>query len=148
MPSSHRLRIGRFSQSSQVYLITCVTQNRSPIFFDFYTAHTLMRSFRDTESHAYTWAYVIMPDHFHWLVQLGEETSLSDQVHFVKSSATRKIRNLCNSSLQIWQAGFHDRQLRKEDDLKAMARYVIANPVRAGLTNSVRNYSFWDAGWI
>jgi len=148
MPSSHRLRIGRFSQSHQVYLVTCVTHNRSPLFFDFYTAHALVGSLRDTASHAYTWAYVIIPAHFHWLVQLGEEVSLSDQVRFVKSSATRRVRKLSNSSLEIWQAGFHDRQLRKEDDLKAMARYVIANPIRAGLISSVRSYSFWDAAWI
>lgn len=148
MPSSRRLRFGRFSQPNQVYLVTCATQNRCPFFFDFYTAQALMRTFRETEAHSFTWAYVVMPDHFHWLVQLGEDISLSDQVRFVKGSTTRKVRKMSNSSLEIWQAGFHDRQLRKEDDLKAMARYIIANPVRAGLVNSVRHYSFWDAAWI
>ncbi len=28
------------------------------------------------------------------------------------------------------------------------ARYIIANPVRAGLVYSVRDYPYWDAVWF
>jgi len=34
------------------------------------------------------------------------------------------------------------------EDIKAMARYVIANPVRAGLSYSVGSYPHWDAAWL
>ena len=33
--ASHRLRSGRHSQASQVYLLTMVTLNRHPFFSDF-----------------------------------------------------------------------------------------------------------------
>jgi putative transposase len=48
----------------------------------------------------------------------------------------------------IWQSSFHDRALRSEAELKPAARYVIANPVRAGLVASVRDYPFWNAAWL
>ena len=36
----------------------------------------------------------------------------------------------------------------REQDLRDVARYVIANPVRARLVESVRAYPFWDAKWL
>jgi hypothetical protein len=29
-----------------------------------------------------------------------------------------------------------------------MARYVVANPLRAGLVQTLRNYPLWDAVWL
>jgi hypothetical protein len=48
----------------------------------------------------------------------------------------------------LWQPGFHDHAVRAEEDLRALARYVIQNPVRAGLATSVRQYPHWDAVWV
>nr|WP_281269752.1 transposase [Marinospirillum perlucidum] len=89
-----------------------------------------------------------MPDHFHWLMQLGEEVTLSNSVRFVKSQATKKLGSQQPLLKRVWQEGFHDHQIRQEEDLKNLARYILGNPLRAGLVNSVRNYSFWDAAWI
>jgi hypothetical protein len=48
----------------------------------------------------------------------------------------------------VWQRGYHDHAVRREEDIKSLARYVIANPVRAGLTHSVGSYPHWDAAWL
>jgi len=48
----------------------------------------------------------------------------------------------------VWQDGFHDHALRREEDLKEVARYIIANPVRAGLVTRVGDYPLWDACWL
>ena len=37
----------------------------------------------------------------------------------------------------LWQPGFYDRALRREDDRKAVARYILTNPLRAGLVGSM-----------
>jgi REP element-mobilizing transposase RayT len=50
--------------------------------------------------------------------------------------------------LDLWQKGFHDRALRREDDLAEVARYVVSNPVRAGLVSKTGAYSHWDAIWV
>jgi REP element-mobilizing transposase RayT len=66
----------------------------------------------------------------------------------VKNFSTRQINARSGRTGSIWQAGFHDHALRQEEDMRAVARYVVMNPVRAGLVRSVREYSFWDVGWI
>ena len=48
----------------------------------------------------------------------------------------------------VWQDGFHDRALRREEDLVAAARYVVANPLRAGLVQKLGDYPHWDAIWL
>jgi REP element-mobilizing transposase RayT len=94
-----------------------------------------------------TWAFVVMPDHLHWLVAL-KETDLARLVLRVKSRSTIEINRFLGRSVRMWQKGFHDHAIREEEDLRAVARYVVANPVRAGLVQSVRNYSHWDARWL
>jgi len=89
-----------------------------------------------------------MPDHVHWLMQLDGALDLSRCVQKLKSLTVKELRRCGFSNSAIWQRGFHDRALRDEEDLKTVARYVIANPVRAGLVDSIRDYPFWDAAWI
>ena len=49
---------------------------------------------------------------------------------------------------RIWQSGFHDHALRREEDLAQLARYIVANPLRAGLAQRVGDYPHWDAAWL
>jgi len=48
----------------------------------------------------------------------------------------------------VWQPGFHDHALRKEEDVRAVARYVVANPLRAGLVQRIGDYPHWNAIWL
>ncbi|MCP6134586.1 hypothetical protein NL393_35965, partial [Klebsiella pneumoniae] len=48
----------------------------------------------------------------------------------------------------IWQVGYHDRALRHDSDVRNIARYIITNPVRAGLVARVGDYPHWDAVWL
>jgi REP element-mobilizing transposase RayT len=138
------LRAGRHSQAGAVYLVTAVTANRKPVFLDFEAARKLIRILHhpDYTLRAATMAYVVMPDHLHWLLQLGEIENLSSCVQRVKSMTAKAI------GPHIWQKGFHDRTIRMEEDLSAIARYVVANPVRAGLVTRVGAYPHWDAIWV
>ncbi|RJG09218.1 transposase [Pseudomonas cavernicola] len=135
---------GRWSSPGHIYLVTTVTRNRERVFSGFAAARSLIRVLRDEAgrgSHV-TLAYVVMPDHLHWLLQLGGNDSLSVLVGRVKSLSARRIGR------SIWQAGFHDRALRQEEHLQAVARYVVANPIRAGLVPRAGLYSHWDAVWL
>jgi hypothetical protein len=38
--------------------------------------------------------------------------------------------------------------VRRQQDMRALARYVIANPLRAGLVESIGDYPLWDAIWL
>jgi putative transposase len=143
-PQAHKLRSGRYSQSGLVYLLTTVTQGRQPVFGDFDGARALIGVLREQQAlnHAQTLAFVVMPDHLHWLMQLGDRVDLSRCMRTVKSMSARRIGR------PIWQRGFHDHALRSDDDIPAMARYIVRNPVRAGLVTRTGLYPHWDAIWV
>ncbi len=149
LPASHRLRIGRFSEPNRIYLITTNTHERTPIFSDFHLARLVVWQFRlaQYQGLANSLAWVIMPDHFHWIIEL-KKGSLADLMCQVKSKSTRAVNGASGRKGRLWQESFHDRALRKEDDLVHMARYVVANPLRAGLVDKIGDYPLWDAIWI
>ena len=88
-----------------------------------------------------TLSYVVMPDHVHWLMQLTGRKNLSITVGNVKAISAKKTNILLGRTGPIWQTGFHDRAIRKEEDLPAVARYIVANPIRAGLVKRAGDYA-------
>jgi hypothetical protein len=55
---------------------------------------------------------------------------------------------MLNRKGPVWQKAFYDHALRKDEDVKKMARYIIANPMRQGLVKKIDDYPLWDAIWI
>ena len=147
---SRDLRKGRFSLAGQVYLVTFTCQDRKPLFADFSLACMAARAL----SEANLWrdgrllAWVLMPDHWHGLIELGGKHALSTVVGRAKAVSARVINGSHAEASPVWQRGFHDRALRHDDCVIAAARYVIGNPVRAGLAGDIGGYSFWDAVWV
>ena len=144
------LRANRVSLPGHVYLITTATHLRRQLFDDFPTARLAVRALnnRKTLGHCELTAWVLMPDHLHAVLQLGDNDALSQAVNRIKSRIARDVnRRLCGTG-PVWQAGFHERLLREEEDLKGVARYVVMNPLRAGLVRRVSEYPHWDAMWL
>lgn len=144
------LRRGRFSHPGLVYLVTTVVRQRKPVFSDFALARLAIGQLRlgDARGRCHTLAFVLMPDHLHWLLQLQQGT-LSALVGDFKANAAKVVhRALGQSGTPLWQRGFHDHALRRDEDLRAAARYLIANPLRAGLVRRVCDYPHWDAVWV
>ena len=139
-----RLRVGRASLRGQVYHIVTSTRERTPTFADFYLARTAIRVLieEDRLGQVTTLAFVLMPDHLHWLLQLEEDIAIARVVGRVKSLIARR----CGEA--VWQPGFYDHALRKDEDLAAVARYIVANPLRAGLVKRLGDYPHWDAVWM
>lgn len=88
-----------------------------------------------------------MPDHFHWLIEL-QDGSLSGLMQRIKSLSTKAVSLSTGRKISLWQRGFHDRALRREEDLVKLARYVVANPLRAELVEKLGDYPLWDAIWV
>ncbi len=142
-------RIGRYSKYGRIYLITSVTKNREAFFSDWRVGRLVAKEFQTAEREALvtSLAWVVMPDHFHWLIALREK-SLSEVIARTKSRSNCLVNKALGRTGSLWQRGFHDRAIRREEDLKTVARYIILNPVRAGLVSRVRDYPLWDAVWI
>jgi REP element-mobilizing transposase RayT len=71
---------GRFSEPQRAYYVTTVLHERVNRYFaDFYCARCVveeMRALHDDKV-VNSFAWVVMPDHVHWLFQLGADADLS-----------------------------------------------------------------------
>jgi REP element-mobilizing transposase RayT len=143
------LRKGRVSIPGHAYLLTAVIQNRTPIFHDWPVACLMSRALHrmGIAENVDSLAWVVMPDHFHWLIQL-RAGALGALMQRLKSTSAISINGHLGQSQRLWQKGFHDRAVRTEEDLQAIARYVVGNPIRAGLCSKVGDYPFWNAVWL
>jgi putative transposase len=149
-PGQKSLRKGRASIPGQIYFITIVCHNRKQIFADWEfalgAANILTEERLWRNSKLLCW--VLMPDHWHGLIQLADEESLSKLMQRVKAVSAKNINIIRKTTDPVWQKCFFDRGLRSEDDIRPVAEYIIANPVRAGLVADIRLYAFWDAYWL
>lgn len=70
---SHRLRLGRFSEPGRLYLLTTATRNRTPLFTHLHYARAVIQQLQLTakQRQCQSLAWVLMPDHLHWLIALG-----------------------------------------------------------------------------
>ncbi|SDP16627.1 REP-associated tyrosine transposase [Pseudomonas jinjuensis] len=146
----HALRSGRFSEPGRAYLLTAVTHNRRPLFTDWHAARLLVAELRRAhdEQQVDSLAWVIMPDHLHWLVQLGS-LPLPSLMQSIKSRSAIALHRAGFGQVgRLWQKGFHDHALRHEEALQEVARYIVANPLRAGLVKRIGDYPLWDAVWV
>jgi putative transposase len=148
MPYSELLR-GRASLGGQIYIVTTVTRDRARLFTNLHLGRIVVRTLHSQEisARAATLAYVVMPDHLHWLVQLRPAGDLSEVVKYVKGSSAFQINRALGTRSSVWQQSFHDRALRRAEDLGDVARYVVCNPIRAGLVRRLNEYPLWDALW-
>lgn len=137
------LRRGRVSQTGLRYHITTVTRDRFPHFSSLDNGRKVVQELMALQAagRAETLCYVVMPDHLHWLMVL-HEGKLSDTVRLLKGRTARAIGH------GVWQPNYFDHAVRKDEQLRAIARYIVANPLRAGLVTQVGDYPLWDAIWL
>jgi putative transposase len=92
-------------------------------------------------------AYCFMPDHLHVLAEgKSDSADLRGFVSDAKQHAAHDARRwICG---RLWQPGYYDRVLREDDNSYEVARYIVLNPVRAGLVASPGDYPFLGSDLI
>ena len=80
-------------------------------------------------------AWVVMPDHIHWMFELRHGT-LQALMRQMKSRSARLIRSSRGDRGPVWQPGYYDHLVRAEEDLRAQAFYIVDNPVRSRLVST------------
>jgi REP element-mobilizing transposase RayT len=130
-------------------MVTSTLRGRNPIFSDWRIGRLLVAQFREAQEldFARSLAWVVMPDHFHWMFEL-QQTTVNKLVQRVKSKNGIAVNKVMGTTGSIWQDGYHDVAVRREEDVVGFARYIVANPLRAGLVERLGDYPLWDAIWI
>ncbi|TCS35191.1 REP-associated tyrosine transposase [Reinekea marinisedimentorum] len=143
------LRKGRFSQDRGEYFITFVCTDRIRYFSDHSAAHIFCQQLKlNEQSHGCVWlAWVLMPNHFHGLLQLGPST-LGKAVGHLKGLSAKRINEKTGRNRALWQSAYFDRAIRAEEDRIAIARYIVANPIRSGLVNDLSHYPYWNSTYL
>jgi putative transposase len=150
-PRASALRQGRFSAHGLSYhvIARCAlgTQPFSDCDFAFAACRSLHREAQRFDATIHAW--ILMPDHLHLLVELGETTPLSVAVARYKRSMAAGVNALRETpGVSIWQSGFYDRALRRDDDAQIVADYIIANSVNAKIVDCVGHYPWWNSRWL
>ena len=147
----HRARpLDRRSLPGRTYLLGVGTLYRRPVFQDDDAARAVCRV------HVARWpwrdagllAWVLMPDHWQALVVLGERDSLSTLVGRFKALTSRAVDDHHRINGWLWARGFSDRLLADDEDPVAVARQLVAQPLRAGLVQRLGDYAYWNAAWL
>ena len=102
----------------------------------------------ESTTEAETLALIVMPDHIHWMLQLPKGASLGGTVGTAKSNSATAVNDYLGRFGPVWQKGYYDRALRSDEDVISVARYIIGNPIRAGIARNVGVYPLWDAIWV
>jgi REP element-mobilizing transposase RayT len=150
-PHAGDLRKGRVSLPNQIYLLTTVTKDRVPVFGDLFYGRIAVRAMRFHAARGFveSLAHVVMPDHVHWLVALQPNERLDRLMRSFKAYTSWRINERRRTpGHAVWQAGYHDHAVRCEEDVVALARYIVVNPIRAGLVSHIGDYPLWDAIWL
>ena len=91
-------------------------------------------------------AWVIMPNHIHYLIRPHHNISLSEIMQKFKSYTFHEANRIFRRTGQFWQVDYFDRYIRNYDHFVRTLDYINLNPVKAGLCGSMYDWPFGSGG--
>jgi len=89
-------------------------------------------------------AYCLLPNHFHMVLMPLRAEEISKWMQWLMTSHVRRYHRHYGTSGHVWQGRFKSFLIQEDSHLLAVLRYVEANPVRAGLVGSVKEW-LWSS---
>ena len=125
------------------YSLTFCTAERRRVFTDAAAVELVVQQLvRAAHEHKFSViAYCFMPDHLHLLVEGISDDS--DGRRFIK--AFKQYSGFYYSQkchVTLWQRYGFEHVLRDDETTVEVVKYILANPVRAGLTANIDEYPF------
>ncbi len=144
-PIRKRLRISQYNYSQPgYYFVTICKASSYPGFTELTGNLSILRQsgivinncwqrIPDRFPGVYLDEFVIMPNHFHGIIIISDETKsvipLGKIIAYFKYASTKNFRLLGGVSFgRLWQRGYHDHVIRNETDLKRIREYIQNNP--------------------
>lgn len=107
------------------------------IFFDDDDRHYFL-AILDKARESYCWlvyAYCLMDNHFHILLETIKPT-LSRGMHFLNGNYSRGFNRRHGTTGHVFKNRFNSVLVLRNEHLMALSRYIVLNPVRAGIVRS------------
>ena len=86
-------------------------------------------------------AWCVMPNHIHAVMQPFDGISLPDIIHSWKSFTAKKANTILRRKGAFWCAEYYDHLIRDDQDFRNQVRYAWRNPEKAG-------WKDWKWRWI
>jgi putative transposase len=86
--------------------------------------------------------FVVMPDHLHLLLTVGEGMTIERAMQLVKGGFSYRLKKECGYLGEVWQHGFSETRVEDRQSFLRHKEYIAANPVRAGLADSPEAYPY------
>jgi putative transposase len=134
-PRNQRLDLDLYTRAHNVCFITIQAyMHQSPFVRDDLNRLTLDTLCEEQErQNCIVFTYCLMPDHLHFLVSPGQDgISILKFTDQFKGKATNRGWTVGWRG-KLWQPRYYDHIVRAEEDLRAIAEYILNNPVRKGL---------------
>lgn len=82
-----------------------------------------------------------MPNHFHLVLEPAQQTELSQFMQWLWTSHVRRYHNHYGGSGHLRQGCSKSFPVERDEDPIMVLRYVLQNPLRAGLSSTARAWS-------
>jgi putative transposase len=127
-----------------IFFLTAITYRRVPWFGRPLFANVLIEQWHYYASRFSFCldAYCILPDHYHVVIQIDKNKTVSQILHAVHSyTATLINQSLGHSKkVKIWLGGAWDKEITNDKMYYQKVAYTLLNPWRAGLVCTTLDY--------
>ena len=133
--------------ADRIFFVTSVTWGRRSLFQSETAARLLldtMFSYRERGIFQ-LYEFVIMPDHIHLLLAPKAGIAVERAMQFIKGGFSHRFMKESGSRMEIWQRSFTNHRIRDLTDFEKHRRYIHLNPIRAGLVEFPKDYSYSSA---
>ena len=124
-----------------VYHVTARGNGRQTLFLDDIDHERFLAVLADvvTTHHVLCHAYCLMANHYHLLVETPD-ANLSRAMHQLNGLFARYFNRRHERPGHVLQGRFHAQVIDRESYLREVCRYIVLNPVRAGLAAHPRDW--------
>ena len=143
----HLRRLGEVWLTPAVYFVTtCTAGRRAALAND--AAFAILRAELEAAPTRHGWTvgrFVVMPDHVHFFCVSDENSDAAPLSRFVggfKQWTAKAILRSKGLAPPLWQKQFFDHVLRSGESYESKWRYVLENPVRAGLVKKAEDWLY------
>jgi putative transposase len=122
--------------------------NKEKLFYHSGDYHFFMGKYKEYVSpFADTYAFCLLPNHFHFLIKTGEKTNssisaVSNQLRRLFIAYTKRINNVHNRSGSLFTKNFQRIEIDSDQYFTQVVRYIHKNPVRHKIQKDYENYQY------